>query len=278
MPGLSGDADARVDVLPQRPFSFGIQGRYSRTVNPNTSGSPDASFNRNLLGIGADLTVTPGSGTLDWRLGYSLQAQLLDTPTLSPFNNISHNIFTRGSWKFRPKTAVIMDGSFAFQSWTQQNQAFNGLLNSTPLRARLGISGLITPRFALTAMVGYGGSFVNTSGSPEVQQYNSVIGQLEAKFFLTANPSAEQNTTLSISSISLGYNRDFMTSFLGSYYGSDRGYVKFQYFFGGRALVGVEAGAGALEYPIIFSNNCAALAKISDPFTNVGLYAGLFCE
>ncbi|CAN5388014.1 hypothetical protein BH09MYX1_BH09MYX1_19840 [soil metagenome] len=194
--GLSADIDARVDVLPTRPFSFGIGARYNRSVNPNTSGNPDASFNRNVLGVGADMTVTPGSGTLDWKLGYNLQAQLLDTPTASPFNNLSHSIFTRGSWKFRPKTAAIMDGSFAFQSWTQQDRAFNGLLNSTPLRARVGLSGLITSRFALTAMVGYGGSFVNTTASPLIQQYNSVIGNLELKFFLTPNPNGEQSSTL----------------------------------------------------------------------------------
>jgi hypothetical protein len=276
--GLSADIDARVDVLPQRPFSFGVGARYFRSVAPNTSGNPDASFNRNLLGLNADVTLTPGGGTLDWRLGYGLAATLLDTPSLSPFNNISHNIFTRGSWKFRPKTAMIMDASFGFQSWTQQNSAVNGLLNSTPLHARVGMSGLITPRFALTAMVGYGGSFVDTTPSAEVQQYNSVVGQLEAKFFLTANPGAEQSTSLAISSIALGYNRDFATSFLGSFYGTDRGYVKFQYFFGGRALVGVEGGAGALQYPNVFQNNGGTFQKISDPFTNVAIDAGVFGE
>lgn len=276
--GLSADIDARVDVLPQRPFSFGVGARYNRSVSPNTAGNPDASFNRNVIGVGADVTVTPGGGTLDWKLGYSLAATLLDTPSLSPFNNVAHNIFTRGSWKFRPKTAALMDANFAITSWTQQDRAVNGLLNATPLRARVGLSGLITPRFALTAMVGYGGSFVDTSASPLIQQYNSVIGQLELKFFLTANPGAEQNTTLSISSIAVGYNRDFSTSFLGSYYGSDRGYLKFQYFFGGRALVGVEGGAGALEYPNIFANNGGTYALISDPFTNVAIDAGIFGE
>ncbi len=276
--GLSGNLDARVDVLPQRPFSFGIGANYGRSVNPNTSGNPDASFNRNNLGLKADATVTPGSGTLSWSLGYALGAELLDTPTNSPFNSISHTIYTRGSWKFRPKTAVIMDGGFAFRTWTQKDRSFNALFNSTPLRARLGLSGLITPRFALLAMVGYGGSFQDTTASPLIQQYNSVIGQLELKFFLTANPSAEQATTLAISSIAVGYNRDFATSFLGSYYGSDRGYAKFQYFFGGRALLGIEAGAGAMEYPNLFSNNGGSVALIASPFTNIAIDASLFGE
>ncbi|HEX7601258.1 MAG TPA: hypothetical protein VF316_06615, partial [Polyangiaceae bacterium] len=174
--------------------------------------------------------------------------------------------------------AFIYDGSFAFNSYTLASQAFNALTDSTPLRSKLGLSGLISPRFSLLAMVGYGGSFMNTTANPQLQQYNSVIGQLEAKFFLTANPGAEapSASTLSISSISIGYNRDFAGSFLGTYYGSDRGYAKFQYFFGGRALVALEGGVGALEYPYIFKNGSAA--PIAAPFTNIGIDGTLFAE
>jgi len=275
---ISADLDAAVIILPKKPFSVGINARYNRLINPNATGNPDASFNRNNLGAGIDVTWTPGGGTLDWKLGYMGQLQLLDTPTLSPFDNVSHNIFTRGNWRFRPKTAFIYDGSFAFNSYTMADKAFNALTDSTPLRSKLGISGLISPRFSLLAMVGYGGSFMNTTANPQLQQYNSVIGQLEAKFFLTANPGADAPSaaTLSISSISIGYNRDFAGSFLGTYYGSDRGYAKFAYFFGGRAIVALEGGVGALEYPNIFKNGDPN--PISAPFTNIGVDASLFGE
>ena len=206
------------------------------------------------MNVGADATITPGGGTLDWKLGYFGNFAFFDASgTNAPFNNLQNTIFTRGQWKFGPKTAVIYDGNFAFVNYQQQDQAFNGLLDSdAPSHRKLGLSGLIGSRFGLTAFAGYGGSFVNTGGnapwSKQVQQYDSVIGQLEAKFFLTANPAADNNpgaVTLAISSLSVGYNRDFSQSYLGSFYGSDRGYLKFAFFFGGRALVSLEGGAGA---------------------------------
>src|ERR1700690_1850402 len=77
--------------------------------------------------------------------------------------------------------------------------------------------------------------------------------------FSHPNPS---NVSLSVSTLSVGYNRDFAQSYLGSYYGSDRGYLKFAFFFGGRALLSLEGGAGAREYPQIFSNAGGMLTAI----------------
>ncbi len=288
--GLSADLSGRLDVLPQRPFSFGLQAGYNRVINPNATGNPDTSFNRNTLNVGADFTIRPGSGTLDWKFGYNGNFAFFDS-SATPFNNLQNSIFTRGSWKFTPKTAVIYDGNFAFVSYTQQSQAFNGLQNSTPLRSRLGLNGLIGSRFALSAFAGYGGSFIQTNGNAQIQQYGfgyadksfpGIIGQLEGKFFLTANPAAEQNpgnVTLSVSALSLGYNRDFAQSYLGSFYGSDRGYLKFSFFFGGRALVSLEGGVGAREYPRVFANSGGGtLTTIHEPFTDAAVDATIFGE
>jgi hypothetical protein len=288
--GLSADLSGRLDVLPQRPFSFGLQAGYNRVINPNTTGNPDANFNRNTLNVGADFTLRPGSGTLDWKFGYNGNFAFFDS-SQAPFNNLQNSIFTRGSWKFTPKTAVIYDANFSFIDYTQQTTAFNGLQNSTPLRSRLGMNGLIGSRFALSAFAGYGGSFIQTNGNTQIQQYGfgyadksfpGIIGQLEGKFFLTANPATEQNpgnVTLSVSALSLGYNRDFAQSYLGSFYGSDRGYLKFSFFFGGRALVSLEGGVGAREYPRVFANGGGGtLTAIHDPFTDVAVDATIFGE
>ncbi len=277
--GLTANLNGRLDVLPQRPFSFGVQAGYDRTIQPNTSGNPNTNFNINTLNAGVDFTVRPNSGTLDWKFGYNGNFQFFDYSAVTPFNNLQNTIFTRGNWRFGPKTSLIYDGNFAFVNYTQQAQAFNGLFNSTPLRSRLGLNGLIAPRFGLSVFAGYGGSFVQTGGNQAVQQYDSVIGQVEAKFFLTANPATSQDPNavgLAVSALSLGYNRDFAQSYLGSFYGSDRGYLKFSFFFGGRALVSLEGGAGAREYPNIFSNGNAT--PIHTGFTDAAIDATLFGE
>jgi hypothetical protein len=58
--------------------------------------------------------------------------------------------------------------------------------------------------------------------------------------------------SLSQSSIAVGYTRDFQTSYLTDFYGLDRGYLNFSYFFAGRLLVTLTGGLGAIEYPTLF--------------------------
>ena len=280
--GLSADFNARMVVLPKRPFSFGVQAGYNRTLAPNTVGNPDANFNQNLLNVGADFTITPGGGTLNWKFGYNGNFDFFDASGgQAPFNNFQNTFFTRGEWKFSPKTAVIYDANFALINYQQQSVAFNGLQNSTPLRTRLGMNGLIGSRFALAAFAGYGGSFAQAPAgwaANAVPQYDSAIGQIEAKFFLTANPATEQNPNdvgLSVSNLAIGYNRDFAQSYLGSYYGSDRGYLKCSFFFGGRVLVSIEGGGGAREYPNIFDHTGT---QIHSSFTDGAVDATLFAE
>ncbi|HSQ64324.1 MAG TPA: hypothetical protein VLM85_13950 [Polyangiaceae bacterium] len=283
--GLSADLNGRVDVLPQRPFSFGLQAGYDRTINPNTSGNTFQNFNQNVLNAGADFTLKPGGGTLDWKFGYNGNFTFFDAGTATPFENFQNTFFTRGNWRFGPKTSLIYDGNVALINYQQQAIAINGLMNSTPVRSRLGLNGLIGPRFALLAFAGYGGSFVDTGGNPAIQQYDSVIGQLEGRFFLTANPAAEQDPNavgLSVSALSIGYARDFAQSYLGSFYGSDKGYLKFSWFFGGRALISLEGAGSAREYPTVFinpagntnpANMTVAHASFVDPFIEATLFA-----
>jgi len=91
-------------------------------------------------------------------------------------------------------------------------------------------------------------SFDRPGNEISVKQYNSVIGQAEFKFFITPNPGDQDSgASLLLSSIAVGYTRDFEASYLASYYGSDRGYLKFYYFFSGRALLTLEGGLGAIE-------------------------------
>ncbi len=71
-----------------------------------------------------------------------------------------------------------------------------------------------------------------------MQQYDSFIGNAQLSYNLASNPRDEPGSaSLTLSSITLGYNRDFQNSFLSDYYGIDRGYLKFSYMFAGRLLL-----------------------------------------
>jgi hypothetical protein len=276
---LSGHADLRLDILPQRPWAGAVFGQYDRTLQPNAVGNPDLSFNRDTVNVGAELIAQPNSGTLDYRLGFVEQFALFESSEGRPFDNTTSQIRLQGRWRFRPRTAFIYDGNVSIISYARAQDANTALHDSTPVRSRIGITGLVTPRLSLLAMVGWGASFFRPGTDPNVKQYDSVIGTAEVKFYPSGNPNAggSPDGSLAISSIALGYNRDFQNSYLGDFYGSDRGYAKVAYFFGPRVVLSLEGGVGAIEYPDIhFNVPGAPLAHAS--FTDIRVDGTLFGE
>jgi hypothetical protein len=288
---FGANANARLNILPERTFGGAVFASYTRTIQPNNiSGDPDLSFNRDTVGAGAELATQPNGGTLDWHLGYMFADTLFEEAAGQPYSNLSNQVYTKGRWKFRPRTALIYDGTFGFISYENTTAVdnvntagqFSRLYSSDPVRSRIGITGLVTPQLSFLGLVGYGGSFFvpaspdGTTAKPNPPaQYDSVIGQAEFKYFLTAQPGDGNTMSLTLSSIALGYNRDFVLSYLSDYYGSDRGYLKFSYFFAGRALISLEGGVGAIEYPT-FSYLNTMMPQPS--FTDVRIDATLYGE
>ncbi len=274
---VSGNASMRVDFGLARPVGGDLYAGYTRSIRPSSSGVADLGFNRNEISGGGDFMLNPGGGTLDWRFGYQARGELFEnTGGKGQLDSLTHEASTRGRWKFRPRTAFVYDATLRFTNYV--NPVL--LRNNRPLRTRIGLTGLVTPRFGVTGMVGWGASFVDTSvdnTGGQIPQFDSVIAEAELRWFLTANPAAEQSgdVSLALSYLSLGYNRDFQPSLISTFYGIDRGFVKFAYFFGGRALVSAEAGAGAIKYPNIFGSSGTA---IKGGFTDVRADATLFGE
>jgi hypothetical protein len=254
---VSGAADARLDILPGRTFGAAAFAGFTRTILPNTGNAdPNVSFNRDDVRAGGELVTQPSGGTLDWRLGYEFDDTLFETSAGAPYDTYLQTVYTRGRWRFRPRTSLIYEGSIGFNRYANVQEAFNdaGLVASTPVRAKVGLNGLVTDRFSMLLVAGWGASFVDSTPLPQQQQYDSVIGQAELKWYLTANPATANasDVSLALSSLAIGYTRDFQTSYLGNYYGIDRGYLKFDYFFAGTAYISLSGGVGAIEYPNIW--------------------------
>jgi hypothetical protein len=275
---LSGAADARLDILPERPVGGALYVNYARAILPNTiNANPDLSFNQDNFGGGGELAIQPGSGTLDWHFGYQAHATLFEDAVGKPYNNVVQEAYTRGRWKFRPRTALVYDATFRFITYSNADQAVPVPLDtSTPIRTRLGLDGLVTDRFALLAMVGWGASFYDTTLAHQ-PQFDSVIAQAELRWFLAASPGIASVTDvgLSLSSIAIGYSRDFQNSYLGSYFTQDRGYLKFYYLFAGRATITLEGGIAAIEYPNLYWSDDTLRAT---SFTDLRADATLFGE
>ena len=165
---------------------------------------------------------------------------------------LTHQAYTRGRWKFRPRTALIYDATLAVQLVPAPAERPATLLRELDaragaLRARTGSSPTASP-CGLDG--GWGASFYENTRAA-APQFDSVIAQAELQWFLAASPGIANATDLglALSSIALGYTRDFQNSYLGSYLHARIAAICVQYLFAGRALATLEGGVGALEYP-----------------------------
>lgn len=263
---ISGLASAHLRILPERPWGGDVYGSLVRMVQP--SQNPDRNYDRLETRVGGGLFWQPGGGIFDWRFGYELGLTAFNQATFEEYDNAEHQLNTRGRWRFLPRTALLYDASLGFVRY-----ADNSLQHSSdPVRARLGLNGLVSRSLGLLAMAGWGSSFYEGANA---QQFDGPIGQAELRWFITPNPTDDPATTLSLSTLALGYSRDFFNSYLGDYYTRDRGYLTLTHFFGRRVLLVADAGAAALQYPTLFFPDGAVR---SAPFTEIRFDATGFAE
>lgn len=243
---LGGILDLTVNIKPGQPWSGSIYGDIGRTITATNQGITSESFNRIGAHAGAELVWQPNSGLLDWRLGYRFSGTIFEADRFTGLTNLENTIQTRGRFRFLPRTALIYDARFGFITYPSATQK----TSSHPLRMQLGFNGLITKSFGLLAMAGWGAGFY--SAPADQNDFDSVIGQLEVRWYLTPNPSSDPDAaTTTISAVTAGFLRDFQDSYLGSYFERDRGYLNFTYLLDGKYLLVLDGGVGPHVYPAI---------------------------
>jgi hypothetical protein len=246
---VGGLANLQLSILPQRPWGGDLFGDFLRTVQPSTN--PDNNFNRINGRFGGGLLWTPGGGMFDWRLGYQYELIYFEDKLFRNLSTGENQINTRGRWKFLPRTSILYDAELGFLNYNTRDP---GRLNSTPVRARLGMNGLITQSFAVLAMAGWGSSFY--SGAANAQQFDSFIGQAALTWYITPNPSTDPAAaSMALSNVTVGYTRDFVNSYISDYYTRDRFYATISYFAGGQFLLQAEGGVALHSYSVPFDVN-----------------------
>jgi hypothetical protein len=276
---FGGLADVRLTILPTRPWSGSLQASFGRLFQPaqeqlGLESLIGQGFNRLTPTFGGELVWNPSGGLLDWRLGYNFAATIFESDRFSGLTNIHHTIQTRGRWRFLPRSALLYDARFGIIQYLNTTDK----TSSHPLRVQLGYNGLITNNFGALLTLGWGASFYDPSSlesEETVQDFDSLIGQAEVRYFLTPSASSDPAAASStLSSVALGFTRDFHDAYIGSFFERDRGYFKLTYFLGGRFVVIVDVGAGALVNPSI---NTPTLPSIT-PWTDVRIDAAGFAE
>lgn len=271
---IGANADANLTVNPAGPVGGRLFGGLVRTIQPSNLSDTSAAYNRIHLRGGTELMWMPGGGLFDWRFGYEYNGVLFEESRYENLNNATHSLNTRGRWRFLPRTALMFDASQSFVRYSDPG-ASTYLLDSDPIRARIGINGLMTNHLALLAMAGWGATF-HKSGAVPVENYDGPIGQLQLTFYPTPAPGladSPREASLTLSTIALGYVRDFQNSYFGGYYTRDRGYLKASYFFAGRFLLVGEGGIARVHFPnLYFTDGTPRSAEFNDTRYDASLF------
>jgi hypothetical protein len=273
-------SDARLDVNQGRPLGFGIFAAYNRLIQPQVLADPNLSFNRSDLRVGGEIIGIPGGGTLDLRGGYQVNGALFEESNGDPYTNVTHEVFVKNRWRFRPRTALFHDTSLRWINYPNADRALNYLNDSTPIRTRLGVTGLVTDRFGVLLAAGYGATFFKNPQAASSPQYDSINAQAEGIFYLGQGAGADEpgKATLLLSTVALGFLRDFQNSLLGNFYNTNRLYGRVEYWFGGKTVIRFDAYGEQLNYPPVFLNAAGTPAQVTGEFSNFRVGGGLFAE
>lgn len=266
---VSVGVDSKLNVFPARKVGFDLLAAFVRAID--TDGSSDdlagEGFNRGTLRGGGGVTWRPGGGLFEWRAGYVATYNYFERDDLDSLANLHHEINTRGRWRFLPRSALLFDSSYSFVRYLNDTVQTDG----DAVRARVGFHGLVTYHLALLGMLGWASSFYEPhGGSIAPRQFDSIVANAEARWFIQPRPDLEAATiTTGLSSIAVGYQRSFNNSYLGSFYQRDRGYLQFSAFLLGAVAGGLEFGVSRVAFPETGS---------TDAFSQVRLDGRVFGE
>lgn len=199
-------------LFPQGDYSFLSKLLYVRTLQPYESS--EEWHARHTVNPQVGFRARPGGGTLSLTFGYSADFLFYEDDTVADYSNkVANELRFDTAWKLLPKTAFVTSIRFSPVRYLGSNTENNG---SRPVRSQIGIRGLLTERFGLTIMVGYGVSFYSKG-----DDFDGLIANGEIMFFPTP-----------FSNIRLGGQRDFQDSFYANFYIKSGGYLKYEQMFG----------------------------------------------
>lgn len=231
-PQFGVSADLGLELFPKAVASFKIFDSFRDTLDAPNFSITD-SFQRLSNKAGARLSVHPG-GT-EQRRALDISAQYAygfdKFVDFEQFDKQSHEVNLLGSWKFYPKTALVIDATVAFNRWDDPNPDV-GRTDSMPLRARAGVTGFITRSIAGTVRVGYGQGFYDSG-----DDFQSVIASVHFSWM-----------PLEVTLLDLGYDRDFVDSYFANFYVSDKIALKFEQRLWQVLTIGLDASYSFLDF------------------------------
>jgi hypothetical protein len=178
---FEGAADLTAHFNPEAPVSFVLADQFLRTDQTR-----NAALGAGVLSlfneVRASVPIKPGGGAIEvipelaWGLEFfepiglavpvGCVEDVCEPITVDAFDYTNVRAGVDARWRFLPKTAVVLDADLDLRHFLRNTASPNALL----LRAMGGLAGLVTPKIAVTAKVGWGHNFGASGGSTLIAQ------------------------------------------------------------------------------------------------------------
>lgn len=230
------EAGAKLDlsINPGGIFTPRIHERFRRTIrpftDPNVPIGRTTSYGLNNNAAGLELAVKSKSQLIKGLVDYTYDNTWFQSSQFDYAANHTHRIKGGTSWRFFPTTALLWDLTVDIQKYPNQAlvaQSATQLSDNIRAATKVGINGAVTKTFSLTGSVGYAVGFYDAG-----PDFDGVTGVAEARW--SPRPST---------SLSGGYNRSFVSSYLGNYVTSNQLYLRGQILLKQRVLLGLDTSA-----------------------------------
>jgi hypothetical protein len=202
---LEGEANLSAHFNPEGQVGFVLADQFIRsdqTRNAALGAGVLSLFNE----LRANLPIRPGGGAIEvvpeaaWGVEFFSPIGLAipvgcvegvcDPVAVDQFDYNNLRVGVDGRWRFLPKTALVLDTDLDLRSYFEGTSP-NALL----LRAMAGVAGLVSPKIAVNAKVGWGKNFGETGGSTLIAQLEgtwlySPTMTIKGGYYRTLNPVA----------------------------------------------------------------------------------------
>ena len=174
----------------------------------------------------AQLRLAPGGGRIQGVVRLSNMIDWFEQDSgLTAANSMTNELMVDASWRWLPKTALYLQVRQGYVLYFDPNApgvsalVVGGKQSSFPLRAVVGVRGLVTEKTAIALALGYQNAFY--AGGVNTSSYGW-FGSTTAAAELTYLPIFQARLVL-------GVRHEFQNSVIGNFYYSDGGYLSLSY-------------------------------------------------
>lgn len=225
---VSPTVSANVEHNSRGTLAFGFSDTFARLQDAPYLKAERTMIVRDTNTAAAQLRLSPGGGRIQGVIRLTNMIDWFEQDSqLTAANSMTNELMLDASWRWLPKTALYLQVRQGYVLYFDPNAPGStalvsggmGKQTSFPLRAVLGVRGLVTEKTSIALALGYQNAFY--SGGVNTTSYG-FLGSTTAVGELTYLPIFQARFVL-------GFHHDFQNSVVGNFYYNDGGYVSVSY-------------------------------------------------